>query len=249
MGGRYAAEKDAREVTVSSFFLDRDEVTVAAYAMCVRSGACAAVETRIAPSSAPWLADMIALDACNGSRDDRVRHPVNCVTWNQARAFCAWAEKRLPSEAEWEYAAGGANRWSYPWGGVEFEDDMQPGFVSACGRECPLAGKGLAYEDAFPTTAPVGSFPAGTSPSGIDDLAGNVWEWVADPYCPYDGKSPCRSEHVIRGGGWSDPLTTPMDPRIHFTRTKRGDPDIPDGIPVDDWGIPTVGFRCARSAR
>jgi formylglycine-generating enzyme required for sulfatase activity len=139
---------------------------------------------------------------------------VNCVDWNQAAAYCAWVKKRLPSEAEWEYAARGGEGRTYPWGNGPPNGKR----LNACGSECRAHGKRLGlgdwkvmYEgsDGREATAPVGSFAGDTSPFGALDMAGNVLEWTADwygaytaaadtnPHGPEDGKY-----RVLRGGGW-----------------------------------------------
>jgi formylglycine-generating enzyme required for sulfatase activity len=121
-----------------------------------------------------------------------VQHPVTYVDWYDATAFCAWAGVRLPSEAEWEYAARGGDDRLFPWG------EPQPGPLTA-----NFAGR-------FGTTTPVGMFPAGANPYGLLDLAGNVWEWTSSSYRPYpydpdDGReSPTAlGPRVLRGGSYN----------------------------------------------
>ncbi len=156
-------------VVLPAFEIDRSEVTVAQYDDCVEEGDCS------------WPAGH-GLD-CNFGRADRLNHPVNCVDWNQAAAYCKWAGKRLPTEQEWEKAARGTDGRPYPWGGEE--------------PRCELAvirdgGSGCSVHP----TWPVCSMTAGNSPYGLCDTAGNVWEWTAT--CDSESK-----ECVRRGGSGS----------------------------------------------
>ena len=143
---------------------------------------------------------------CNWRHPEgRGRHPINCVDFEQATSFCAWAGKRLPTEKEWEYAARGAGESrKYPWATASPARRA----CNACGAECPanlvakrFFGVSPMYQanDGWPETAPVGSFPAGASKHGVLDLAGNVWEWTATPYASYDGKSPRGQACAARG--------------------------------------------------
>ena len=228
-----AEERPAHDVTLSSFSIDLTEVTVAAYRLCVDEGRCS-------PS--------ITWDRCNWGRGDREDHPINCVDWLQAEAFCAWAGKRLPTEEEWEYAARGQDARRLPWGNAP----PGPELLNACDKECGRARERgqspeapLLFEasDGWATTAPVGSYPRGESAFGVMDLAGNVWEWTASPFCTYAADpasvspaSPARCadpRRVSRGGGWSD---TQPD-RVESTRRAGDDPT--------SWAD-NRGFRCAR---
>ena len=197
-------DEHPHQVTLTGYCIDRTEVTVAAYTQCVASGKCTAAQE-------PAKDGFDSL--CNGTRADRQNHPINCVDWNQAMAYCASVKKRLPSEAEWEYAACGGEGRKYPWG----NEAPSATRLNACGSECRALGKRLGKEwkvmyednDGWEATAPVGSFPGDTSPSGALDMAGNVLEWTADwygartagastnPHGPKEGTG-----RVIRGGGW-----------------------------------------------
>jgi len=175
---------DTRRVSVPSFELAKTEVTVGQYRACVEAGSCSAPNTG---------------GACNWDKPGRDDHPVNCVDWAQASTFGLWARARLPSEAEWEFAARSGGRGQvYPWGDAE--------------ATCRYAmmddggGDGCGLGD---TTAPVCSKPSGNSAQGVCDLAGNVWEWVEDWFGPYgeapsDGSARSRAAvyRVFRGGGW-----------------------------------------------
>jgi sulfatase modifying factor 1 len=147
----------------ASFEIDVTEVTVDAYAACVRAGNCSK------PNDGQY---------CNWGKGDRGNHPVNCVDWNQAKAFCGWAQKRLPTEQEWQRAAESAQGRTYPWG--ENEASSQ------------LCWKPTSHGE----TCAVGSFPSGDSAQGVKDLSGNVWEWTDSCY-----NSSC-SARVNRGGSW-----------------------------------------------
>lgn len=142
---------------------------------------------------------------CNWGRPGREMHPVNCVEWQDAATYCEWAGKRLPNEAEWEKAARGTDGRVYPWGNL---------FV---GDRANTSQTGVAH------TQPVGSYSAGRSPYGVFDMAGNVWEWVADKVD--DGRA-------VRGGSWTDgPKLSRTSYRDRFTPASR---------------FPNLGFRCAR---
>jgi formylglycine-generating enzyme required for sulfatase activity len=153
-----------RKVTLDRpVWIDRTEVTVAAYAECVKAGACEPPST--------------ALEKCVWGRPLFDQHPVNCVSWFDAMTYCAFTGKRLPTSAEWEKAARGSDGRVYPWG-----------------------NRHARYEDAVITARvpwPVCSrSPAGDSPSGTCDQAGNVFEWLQDRY---EGE---EEERLLAGGAW-----------------------------------------------
>ena len=203
------------EVTLDAYEIDETEVTVAAYAACVQAGACAEPDT--------------GYNGCNWGAADRAEHPVNCVDWGQAGAYCAWAGKRLPTEAEWEKAARGTDGRRYPWGNATASCDFAVMYDGGVG-----CGTG--------TTWPVGSKPAGASPCGALDMAGNVWEWVADRYdSGYYASSPetnpqgpsSGSDRVGRGGGFGYDAAA-----LRVSNRDYAPPGYAGG---------GLGFRCARS--
>ena len=149
-------EKPVRRLSLPAFAIDRTEVTIEAYAACVRTGACPAVPGAATPAPA----------------DGRL--PAVGVSWTEAAAFCAWAGKRLPTEDEWEKAARGSDGRRYPWGDRPECQRANFGNFGGDGR--------CAAEGAPGRPVAVGSFPSGASPYGALDMAGNVWEWVADRY-------------------------------------------------------------------
>jgi formylglycine-generating enzyme required for sulfatase activity len=225
-------EKPVHPVTVADFWLDRTEVTVGAYAGCVRAGKCGEPEPHTAERGNYRV-------FCNWHHPEgRATHPINCVDYEQARAFCAWAGKRLPTEEEWEYAArAGAEGRKFPWG----NDEPTPARLNACGAECSKnliaqrfpGGKPMyPGNDGWPETAPVGTFPAGASKHGVLDMAGNVWEWTSSLYATYDGKS-AEAKRVLRGGSWGggDSRTERTTNRFRLDPSSRAQ---------------FLGFRCAR---
>ena len=181
-----ANERPARTVNVAPFWIDRTEVTVAAYRTCVEGGAC----SRPARASATCTFD---------AGDPEL--PVSCVHWRDADAFCRSVAKRLPSEREWEYAARGAFPASFPWGGV-----------ASCANAVTLvndqSGKSCAARPAR-----VGLHPSGASVFGVQDMSGNVEEWTGDWYVESLGPGPAPragAARVLRGGGW---LSAPSQSR------------------------------------
>jgi formylglycine-generating enzyme required for sulfatase activity len=218
-GGR--DEYPRHDVFVSNFYIDKFELTNGRYLEFVK-----ATHHRIPqnPKNATrnlWEGETIA--------ESLIDRPVINVDWADAQAYCQWAGKRLPTEAEWEKAAKGTADRRFPWGNVE------------------PTNKHLNFNQQWigeKTLMPVGSYELGKSPFGVYDMAGNVWEWVNDWYdAKYYEKSPAKNpagpetgtKRVLRGSGWQNETPTV---RI-FTRVD-SDPTIRNE---------STGFRCAMDAR
>ena len=214
-------EKPVHEVYVSGFFIDKYEVTVDEYKRCVEAGGCSTPKKTTADSR-----------EYNYDEPRRGKHPVNGVTWYQARAYCSWAGKRLPTEAEWEKAARGTDGRKYPWGNDKPSCDLAVMDTSS-NDSADGCGQKRTWE--------VGSKPEGASPYGAHDMAGNVWEWTADWYGKsYYGSSQTRDPkgptqglaYAKRGGGW-------RTSSISLRTAVRND-GAPRGTDSQ------VGFRCAK---
>ena len=197
-----AAERPLVRATVAPFALEQHEVTVAAYAKCVAAERCS-------PAASGSM--------CLRDSTDSARKPVNCVSFKQAAGYCAWIGRRLPSEAEWELAAGGRAERAYPWPGA-----AAPKATDACWQRCKTSAG----------PCDVGSFPHARTPEGIDDMAGDVSEWTSSPYCPYDRPDCGAPSRVTRGGGWCDD-----DPSALRTTTREANDPTEASA--------NIGFRCA----
>lgn len=216
-------EKPCHKVYVDEFYIDKYEVTVEQYRTCVQSGKCDDAGLR-------------KYNKCNYDKSGRGDHPINCVDWYQARAYCEFAGKRLPTEAEWEKAARGADGRFFPWG-----NNWNPRDANYCDSSCGGSWADKNHDDGYPTTAPVGSFPDGASPYGTMDMAGNVSEWCSDRYDEnYYSAGPSRNPtgpasgdlRVVRGGAWNH--------IPYYLRTSHRTKAFPS------FSLSTVGFRCAR---
>ena len=212
MGGQILPdEQPVHTVNLNAFWIDTYEVTNALYHKCVEAGGCQPLQN--------------ASTTSGSSSDDPAQsnHPVTQIAWTEADQYCKWAGKRLPTEAEWEKAARGTDARTYPWGNT---------------FDATLVNS--AYNGDLHTTA-VGSYPAGASPYGALDMAGNVWEWVADWYAenyytqsPRDNPTGPASGRlkVARGGGYGG-----TEAVMRGAQRRSMYPDEFGGF---------LGFRCAR---
>jgi formylglycine-generating enzyme len=208
-------ESPRREIYLDSFYLDRYEVTVGRYAKFLHGTGNVKIPESWPEADVDKMADFAVIG----------------VDWHDAASYCRWADKRLPTEAEWERAARGGDERKYPWGATE------P--TPAHARFAISIDKAI-YPDGV---SAVGKHSAGATPLGIHDLAGNASEWVADWYAPGFSLAQTRnpkgpdsgSGKVIRGGGW-------MDGAARITTTKRM--YLSPNQRMED-----IGFRCARDAQ
>jgi formylglycine-generating enzyme required for sulfatase activity/nucleoside phosphorylase len=215
-------EHPKHAVSLSSFCIDRFEVTVGQYTQCI-------AKPRDGVACSPAKSDKF----CNTLS----QHPINCVDFRQAETYCRWALGRLPTEAEWELTARGKDGRKYPWG------NDPPGRQVCWNGDGNDFGKGKRLG-----TCPVGKYKSGATPEGVFDMAGNVAEWTADWYAPYeaarDGEAlmnpkgpaerPANDYRVVRGGAFSANTERSLRAvdRMYFAADER---------------VVGVGFRCARS--
>ncbi len=207
---RHKDEGPMQERTLPTFYIDKHEVTNSDFHRFTMATG------REAP--AHWGGHRPP----NALRD----HPVVEVSWYDARDFCVWRGKRLPTEFEWEKAARGTDGLKFPWGDI---------FDASLGNS-PQSGIGH--------TSPVGQFPLGASPYGALDMAGNVWEWTDSWYKPYPGNTRSNPNYgetyrIVRGGSWFD---------CEFYRCGISAPTYNRGFFIPNTRNDTFGFRCAYSA-
>lgn len=222
-------EEPYHKVYLDAFYIDKYEVTMSDYAACVDAGKCNEPGGQEEDDYCSWGHEKY------GDLSKYGKLPVNCVDWDSAVTFCTYANKRLPTEAEWEKAARGTDGRIYPWGNetatcdyAAMYDDNGP-YSYSCGIIRPW---------------PVGSMPKGASPYGAIDMAGNMWEWCSDWYdANYYKISPAKNpKGPSTGDKKSNRSGSYNDTQVRLRVSYRD---------YDDPGSKYFGqgFRCAKSAR
>jgi formylglycine-generating enzyme required for sulfatase activity len=241
-------EQPAHSVALSPFCIDKTLVTVAAYKACSDVGECKRASAVVDWPDVTDRQKKIYTPLCNiNDFEGRADHPINCVDWQMAVSYCEFKKRRLPTEAEFEFAARGPDGRIYPWGD-EKPDETR---LNACGKECVEWGKNVGErvmamypgDDGYANTSPVGAFPKGASRYGLFDVVGNVWEWTADWLSPYDAapqkdpQGPTKgTERAVRGGAWNGAYPSWVRPTQRYS------------FPPETRSH-AVGFRCAKSTR
>lgn len=235
-----ANEQPVHDVTISAFWIDQTEVTNAQFDAYARD---MGLRTKAERENSGYTYTTGSWQLMAGA--DRYHpqgpgsaaepdHPVVLITWEEAAGFCAWAGGRLPTEAEWEYAARGPENLPYPWGSVR-----DPSLFNSCDRNCPFEWRDPTADDGYSYTAPVGSYPGGASWVGALDMIGNVWEWTNDWYDKNTYARPTDvnptgpgsgARRVIRGLAWVH------EPGIHYASNR--------GYALPDTPYNGFGFRC-----
>ena len=218
----YNNERPPHSVALEEFWVDRTEVTNAQFQLCVEADVCKPPVQSGSFARSEYYGDEVYAD-----------YPVIFITWYQAVTYCNWAGARLPTEEEWEYIARGPQSWIFTWGDVP--DNKR---LNYCDASCLLRHADGAFNDGYPDTAPVGTYPTGASWCGALDVLGNVWEWVQDWFAYYPSEEnpswlPGDQGRVIRGGSWDTSLG-------HARGSYRG---LFNPATSHD----SIGFRCASS--
>jgi formylglycine-generating enzyme required for sulfatase activity len=207
-------EKPVHQVYLEDFYMDKYEVTNALYKACEKAGGCTPPQQTKSYTHSSYY-----------GYSEFDNYPVVYVDWNQAVAYCKWRKSSLPTEAQWEKAARGTDKRTYPWGNDTPNKDL------------------LNYNSNVGDMIETGSYKNGKSPYEIYDLAGNVWEWMLDGYSEtYYETSPSENPlgpnsifRVVRGGSWSSNTDNTRSAYRYNL--------------VDVYSYGDVGFRCARDAK
>jgi len=240
----FASERPVHTVFLDSYWLDQTEVTNAMFGTFVaqtgyqtdaeKTGSSNGYNPDTAKTELTQGADWQHPQGPDSSLSDLAEHPVVHVSWNDARAYCEWAGRRLPTEAEWEKAARGTDGRTFPWG-----NDFDGTRLNFADVNLEAYWGNSSFNDGYQLTSPVGSYPLGASPYGALDMVGNVWEWVNDwvdeAYYQSSPSSnpggPDSGEYrIVRGGSWHDPEDG--------NRAAYRGWDAPEDTDI------TLGFRC-----
>ncbi len=215
------AEMPQHTAYLDAFWIDQTEITNAMYARCVAAKAC--------QPPLPTKVDMHYSFYGDSHYDN---YPMGYVSWYDAKNYCEWVGRQLPSEAQWEKAAHGTDGRLYPWG----NEPVAGSLLNFCDVNCIGDWRNSSVDDGYAFTAPVGSYPAGASPYGVLDMAGNVAEWVEDWYHEYPSAT-CKIDtlytkyKVTRGGSC-------LQSEISVASALRG------ALPPE-YSAFYLGFRCA----
>ena len=252
----------AHKVTLSPYCIGINEVTAGEYKACVDKGDCKRAATvpdypksdKITPAqhekNRAIFSELCNIGENNVVKPGREKHPMNCVSWALADLYCQANGGRLPTEAEWEFAARGSDGRKFPWGDDPGSDSKH---MNACGKECLAWEQARAVEpkseamheedDGFPGTAPVGSFPKGVTRFGLNDMVGNVWEWTNDYFAIYQSEeqvdpmgAPAGDKKAIRGGGFNGGYASWVNPAFRYHQ-------------LTTASAHGIGFRCAKSLK
>jgi formylglycine-generating enzyme required for sulfatase activity len=209
-GGTFTVPEVKRTVTVQPFWLDETAVTAGAYAHCVKAGKCIIYDFQ----------EYGGEGLCTYGKPEKLDHPMNCVDFSQASAYCTAFGKRLPTEEERAWATRGANKGTtHPWGND-----------APRGNQICWSGEGNDRKSrGFEATCAVGAYPRGDSPQGVKDLAGNVYDWMWSP--------PGTALATVRGGSWQSWDQNHAAAAMGPVTVNRG------------YRSNGVGFRCAKSAQ
>ena len=220
-------ELPQRTVYLDAYWIDRTEVSNVQYSLCMSWGGCTPPHNFGSYERENYFWD-----------NQYANYPVVYIDWNQAKTYCEWVMERLPTEAEWEKAARGEDGRTYPWGNASPAADL----LNFADSNTSFDWTDKTVNDGYMDTSPRGNYPDGASPYSVLDMAGNVFEWVADWYgVDYYSIAPDQNPsgpesgqaRVLRGGSWGDDQS-------NVRSTVRGWrlPDDPDNF---------IGFRCALS--